>query len=80
MFSVVEQKNFSRPNPVQVPADEVVCLHIYHNDQGRANEAVRTTNVSPTGNMPLSESLITGKRLCIDSIVKPMIRNSTQED
>lgn len=35
MFSVDEQKNFSRPDPVQVPADEVVCLHFYHYDQGR---------------------------------------------
>lgn len=52
---------------MQVPADEIVCLHIYHYDQGRPNEHVRTTNISPTGNMPLSESLITEKRLCIDS-------------
>lgn len=80
MFSVGEQKNFSRPDPVQVPADEVVRLHIYHSDQGRPNEVVRTINISPTGNMLLSKTLITGKRLCIEFTVKPMVRNSTQED
>ena len=33
-------------------------------------------NISPMEGMPLNDSLITGKRLCVDFTEKPMIRNS----
>lgn len=42
----------------------------------RASEAVTTTNIPSMRGKPLNKSLITEKRLCIDSIAKPMIRNS----
>ena len=41
MFSIDEHRNFSSPNPVQVPAGEAAWLQVSHSVQEKPSEAGR---------------------------------------